>query len=113
MDVDSLNNLYNESGYRIRCLRSLAWQVKNDFSDLIELMRTLKTDSSNFFEIEQIFQKISWVKQGLKAFEKLKMMEIEGVIWQELENIEKDMKHIEMQFNTGAFSLVTKHYLFR
>ena len=91
MDLDSLHNSYNESGYRIRCMRSLAEQVKNDFADLTILLERLESGKLDISEIEQIFKKISWIKQGLNIIKKLRMVDIEGVLWGEIEQIESDV----------------------
>ncbi len=91
MNLNSLNNIYNESGYRIRCMRSLAEQVKNDFTDLTMLLERLESGTLNISEIEQILQKISWIKESLNMLNKLKMINIEGVVWGEIEQIENDV----------------------
>ena len=91
MDVNSLNNIYNESGYRIRCMHGLAEQVKNDFADLTMLLERLESGILDISEIEQILQKISWIKESLSMLNKLKMINIEGVVWGEIEQIENDV----------------------
>ena len=108
MDVNSLNNIYNESGYRIRSMHSLAEQVKNDFAELNRLMKKLSTGPLDICEMEQILKKIPWIKQGLNMLKKLRMIDIEGVIWGEIDKIEKDVEHIEIHFNKRIFSLATK-----
>ena len=88
MDANSLNNIYNKSDYRIRYMHSLAEQVKNDFADLTMLLERLESGTLNISEIEQILQKISWIKKSLSMLHKLKMTNIEGVVWGEIGQIE-------------------------
>jgi hypothetical protein len=108
MDVNSLNNIYNESGYRIRCMHSLAEQIKSDFAELNGLMKKLNTGSLDICEMEQILQKIPWIKQSLYILKKLRIIDIEGVIWGQIGKIEKDVEHIEIHFNDRIFPLATK-----
>ena len=103
MVVNFLNNIDNECGYRIRYLHSLAEQVRNDFADLTMLRERLESGTLDISEIEQIDQKISWIKQDLNLFNKLNIIDIEGVIWPEIAQIENDVEHIEMRFYKGFF----------
>jgi hypothetical protein len=72
-------------------MHSLAEQVKRDFADLNILLAELKSDTLDTLEMEQILQKVSWIKQGLNTLEKLRMVDIEGVLWGEIEQIENDV----------------------
>jgi hypothetical protein len=69
-------------------MHSLAEQVKNDFADLTMLLERLESGTLNISEIEQILQKISWIKKSLSMLHKLKMTNIEGVVWGEIGQIE-------------------------
>jgi hypothetical protein len=69
-------------------MHSLAEQVKNDFADLTMLLERLESGTLDISEIEQILKKISWIKKGLYMLNKLKMINIEGVVWGEIEQIE-------------------------
>jgi hypothetical protein len=89
-------------------MHSLAEQVKNDFAELNGLMKQLSTDPLDICEMEQILQKIPWIKQSLNMLEKLRMIDIEGVIWGEIDKIKKDVENIEIHFNKRIFPLVTK-----
>jgi hypothetical protein len=72
-------------------MHSLAEQVKNDFADLTMLMERLESGTLDISEIEQILKKISLIKKGLHMLNKLKMINIEGVVWGEIEQIENDV----------------------
>ena len=91
-------------------MHGLAEQVKNDFAELNGLMKKLSTGPLDIFEMEQILQKISWIKQGLNMLKKLRMIDIEGVIWSEIDKIEKDVEYIEIHFNKRIFPLATKRF---
>jgi hypothetical protein len=41
---------------------------------------------------------------------KLRMIDIEGVIWSEIDKIEKDVEYIEIHFNKRIFPLATKRF---
>ena len=99
MNLNYGDDLYDESSYRIRCMRSLVEQLKNDYADLNSLLKGFKNGTNGISEIDEVMQKISWIKEGLKMFNKLKMMNIEGVLWDEIEQIEKDVMQIEAQLN--------------
>jgi hypothetical protein len=88
MDVNPLNDIYNNSCYKIRCLQSLAEQVKNDFADVTVLLERFESGTLDISEIEQILQKISWIKESLSMLNKLNMTNIEGVVWGEMGQIQ-------------------------
>ena len=48
-------------------------------------------------EMEKVLQKRSWIKQGLNMFKKLRKIDIEGVLWAEIDQIENDVTQIETQ----------------
>lgn len=91
MDVNFLNKIYNESGYRIRCMHSLAEQIKSDFADLTMLLERFKSGKLDNTEIEKILQKISWIKESLNMLNQLKVIDIEGIVWGEIELIANDV----------------------
>jgi hypothetical protein len=92
MDENPLNNIYNETGVRIRRIQGLAEQVKNDFADLSILLKRFKSGTLDVAEKEQILQKMSWIKKSLNMLNKLKMANIEGIVWGEIEQIENSVE---------------------
>ena len=99
MNIYYSDNLHDDSGYRIRYMKSLVEQIKNDYSDLNSLLKGFKNGTNGISEIDEVMQKISWIKEGLKVFNKLKLMNIEGVLWNKIEQIENDVNQIEMYLN--------------
>ena len=87
--------LQSDNSYRIRFTDSIIEQVKKDFSDLNRLMEKLKTGIITSSEIDEIWQKISWIKQGLKSFNNMKHGHIEAVLSVDVPDVEKHMIEIE------------------
>ena len=87
--------LQNDNGYRIRFTESIIEQLKKDFSDLNGLMEKLKIGRIKRSELDEILQKISWIKAGLKIYNKMKYGYIEGVLSGDVKDIEKNMIEIE------------------
>lgn len=87
--------LQSDNGYKIRFTESIIEQLKKDFSDLNRLMEKLKTGIIKSSEIDEIWRKISWIKQGLKTFNKMNYGHIEGVLSGDVTDIEKNMIKIE------------------
>ena len=87
--------MQSDNVYRIRFTESIIEQLKKDFSDLNGLMEKLKIGRIKRSELDEILQKISWIKQGLKSFNKMKYGHIEGVLSGGVKDIEKNMREIE------------------
>ena len=75
-------------------MHGLAEQIKSDFADLSLLRERIESGTLDILEKEQILQKISWIKQGLNMLKRLRMVDIEGVLWGELEQIKNDVGSI-------------------
>ena len=91
MGINFKDDLYDDCGYRIRCMDSLRKQLEADYDELNSSLKKLKNNTNDISKIDEAFEKISWIKQGLKMFERLEMKNIEGVLCNGLENIERDM----------------------
>ena len=97
--MDGINrvNLYNDKGYRVRCMKSLIRQIKEDYSECNRLWKIFDKGSINHLEIEELARVISWVKEDLDTFKAFRNEGLEGVTWGEIKNIEKDMEDKEMR----------------
>lgn len=99
MNLNYRGDLYDENSYRIRCMRSLVEQIKNDYADLNSFLKGIKNGTNGISEIDEVMQKISWIEEELKLFNKLRVMNIEGILSGEIEQIENDVMQIEMHLN--------------
>jgi hypothetical protein len=93
-------------------MRSLTEQVKRDFSDLTMLLERLGSGPLDISEIEQIYQRISWIKESLNMINKLKMINIEGVLWGEINKIQDDVERIESVFMKVIFPMQRNGFSF-
>jgi hypothetical protein len=93
-------------------MRSLTEQVKRDFADLTMLLERLRSGKLNISEIEQINQKISWIKESLKMLNKFKMINIEGVLWGKIHKIQDDVERIESVFIKEIFPMQRNGFSF-
>jgi hypothetical protein len=74
---------------------SLVEQLKNDYADLNLLLKGLKDNTRDISKADEVMQRLSWIKEELKLFNKFKMLNIEGVLWGQIEQIENDVMNIE------------------
>ena len=99
MNINGVDKLYVDCTYRIRCIRSLIEQLKRDYADLNVLLNGVKNINRDIVEADEVMQRLSWIKEELKLLNKFKMMNIEGVLSSEIDQIEKDIMHIESHLN--------------
>lgn len=103
MDINCSDKLYDDSIYCTRWMRSVVEQLKNDYAELNSLLKDLKNSTCDISEADNVIQRISWIKKELKVFKKLEMINIEGVLWGQIEQIENDVMHIESYLNGRSF----------
>ena len=95
MGINYGDGLYDDSGYRIRCMDSLIKQLETDYDDLKSSLKMLKNNAGDISKLDEIVEKISWIKKELKMLEKLEMANIEGVLCSESAKIKRDIMPIE------------------
>jgi len=105
MDGINRGNLYYDKGYRVRCMKSLIRQIKEDYSECNRLWKIFDKGSINHLEIEELARVISWVKEDLDTFKAFRNESLEGVTWGEIKNIEKDMEDKEMRLKLVSLSV--------
>jgi hypothetical protein len=87
------DDLCADSGYRIRCMQSLTEQIKSEYANMNSFLK-IKNGGKNILATDEVLEKISWIRQALKVFDRLQMMDIEGVFSTEVEAIKKDIMAI-------------------
>ena len=92
MNGEFINENCADTGYKMRCIKSLIAQTKKDYAGLNQLWRKVDTDKIDEIEIDVLLKKISWVKQGLKIYREHRNKDIEGVLWVDIEQIGKDLE---------------------
>ncbi len=101
----NLAGLYNEKSYRIRSIKGLIDQVKEDHYHLNTLLKRIEEGETDVCLIEELQKVSSWLKQGLNTLEEIKKGGIEGVLCAEIEKIDHDIKSKEIRLNNLFFSL--------
>ena len=81
-------------------MRSLAEQIKSDYAGLNAVLK-MKSSGEDIVLSDEVLQKISWIRQALERFERLKMMDIEGVFSAQVEAIKKDIRVISELVDRG------------
>jgi hypothetical protein len=92
MNGGFINECCADTGYKMRCLKSLIAQIKKDYAELNQLWQKVDNDKIGEIDIDELLKKISWVKQGLKMFQEKRNKDIEGVLWVDIEHIAKDLQ---------------------
>ena len=93
---ETVCDLYNKTGYRIRYMEALIVQLKKDYAELNQLWKKLERGAVASSEMEELVRVFSWLREELSVFEAMRRRGIEGVTWGELEDIERDVKEKEM-----------------
>jgi hypothetical protein len=70
---------------------SLRKQLETDYDELKLSLKKRKNNTTDISKIDEALGKISWIRQELKMFEQLEMINIEGVLCNELANIKRDI----------------------
>ena len=91
------NEKYTDTGHKMRSVKSLTVQIKNDYAELNQLWQKVDYDKISEIEIDELVKKISWIKKGLKILKEFQIKDIEGVLWLDAGQIEKDLKVKENQ----------------
>jgi hypothetical protein len=94
------DDLWADSGYRIRCIQSLIGQIKSDYAGLNAVLE-IKSGGDDIVLSDGVLEKISWIRQALKRFDRLQRMDIEGVFSSEVEAIRKDIRAISGWVDRG------------
>lgn len=105
MTGTNADNLYNEKGYRIRCMRGLVDQIKEDHTRFSTLFKRLERGESDVSILEELARVLSWLKQGLNTFREMRKDQIEGVLWGDINRIDQDMKEKEMHLKLFLYSV--------
>ncbi len=105
MTGDNIGDLNNEKGYRIRCMRCLVDQIKEDHARFSTLCKRLERGESDVSLIEELAKVLSWLKQGLNTFREMRKDQIEGVLWGDINRIDQDVKEKEMHLKLFLYSV--------
>jgi chemotaxis regulatin CheY-phosphate phosphatase CheZ len=97
MNAEFINEWYADTSNKIRCIESLISQTKKDYAELNQLWQKFDNKKIDEIEIDELFKKISWVKQELNIFIEFRNKDIEGVLWVDAEYIAKDLQVKENQ----------------
>jgi len=105
MDRINRDNLYNDKSYRIRCMKGLLKQIKEDHDECSRLWKRLENGAGNVFEIEELVKGQAWLKEELNTFKEMRDRAIEGISWGEIEHIEKEVKEKETNIKLLLYSI--------
>ena len=105
MAGDNIGDLYNEKGYRLRCMRCLVDQIKEDHTRFSTLCKRLERGESDVSLIEELARVLSWLKQGLNTFREMRKDQIEGVLWGDISRVDQDVKEKEMHLKLFLYSV--------
>jgi hypothetical protein len=105
MHLDIRDVLSDDKVYRLRCMRSLLLQIKEDHADCNRLWKRLRKGKVDMRELEELVQALGRLKQGLGAFKEMRNNGLEGVFWGEMESIEKSITDKENDLREILFSI--------
>ena len=97
MNGEFINENCADTGYKMRCIKSLIAQTKKDYAELNHVWQKVDNDKTGEIDIDELLKKISCVKQGLIMYREYRNKDIEGVLWVEEEQIGKDLQVKENQ----------------
>ena len=105
MRTQTREELSCDEVYRTRRMKSLMWQIKEDHAEADQLWKRLRKGKAELLEIEELVKALGRLKQGLDAFKGLRRAGLEGVLWGEIENIEKNVIDKEDDLRQILFSI--------
>jgi hypothetical protein len=86
-----------DTGFKMRCLKSLITQIKKDYAELNQLWQKVDSDKIDEIQTDELIKKISWIKQGLKMYREYRNNGVEGIVWVDIEQIVNDLQIKENQ----------------
>lgn len=89
------DGLWSNSCYKIRCVKSLAEQIKMDYEEMNRLWKKWQNEPLNKSDKEEIGKVLAWLRQETDLYRELGKRGIEGVLSCEIMEIEKDVKDKE------------------
>ena len=98
-----MEDFYNQKGYKIRSMKSLMIQIREDHRELIRLWERFQKGPGDISEIDELVRVLSWLKEGLDVFEEMKKKDIEGLSWGELQGIKMNVRDKEIELKKILF----------
>jgi len=95
MEQDIRTGLTHGKGYRIRCVKSLAEQIKADHEEMTMLWEKWEKGLSDRFDEDELGRVFAWLRQEIGLYRELGKAGIEGILSGEIEIIEKDVRDKE------------------
>ena len=108
MEGRKLDGLENDKGYRFRSMRDLVDQIKEDHKGLKRIWDRLVKGPTSLADEEDCLRLICWLREELNVYRELRGKGIEGVLWGEMEEIEKDIKDKDRRFGLMPNSIYEK-----
>ena len=102
----NINNSHSENGYKIRCMRSLVEQIKEDHARFSQMWLEFERGKADPVLMEELERVLSWLKQSLRAFRQMRKYGIEGVSCGEINGIEQDIRKKEMHLKLVLYSIL-------
>ena len=97
-----MEGLYNNEGYKIRCMRDLVEQIKRDYAECKQIWARMETEAMDISKEDELIRVMSWLTEEIKVFNELGKRGIEGVLQGEIGDIEKDVKTKEIHLKVMA-----------
>ena len=94
------DDICNGSGYRIRCMKSLKEQIRQDHAECMSLWERFEKGELYRYEEEELIRTMSWLREGLNLLSRMRQRGIESVSWGEIEETEKDIRKKERKLKT-------------
>ena len=95
MESDIQDGLWRDKGYRIRCVTSLREQIRADHDQLSRLWKKWKKESLDKSDKEDMVRLMSWLRQEIGLYKKLRNRGIEGISLGEIAEIEGEVNDKE------------------
>jgi hypothetical protein len=112
MTGTNIEKSHSEKGYKIRCMRSLVEQIKEDHARLSRMWLEFERGKADPVLMEELERVLSLLKQSLSAFRQMRKQGIEGVTCGEINGIEKDVNKKETHLRLLLYSIFmeTEYY---
>ena len=91
----NVRDLNDETGYRLRCMKGLIVQIREDHARCKQLWEKVLDGTNDNSEMEHFVRTFSWLRQEISVFLELRERCIEGIVWSELDDILEDVREKE------------------
>jgi len=92
---------------KIRDIRNLFYQIKQDYKDLCEKWAVLQKGKIEISENVKISEQLAWIKVAIQQLKIQNDDSVEGIFWGGIREIENDVQNIEEKLKVKTMGFIS------